>query len=72
MQAGNGVVGEFACLERADRRQTMSEDQPSRPLSVTAMGLFFVFGATMAAYTAITLLDPGTVLAGLWALVHHY
>jgi hypothetical protein len=68
MQAGNGVVGEFARLERADRRQTMSEDQASRPLGFTAMGLFFVFGATMAADAAITLLDPGTVLDGLWAL----
>jgi hypothetical protein len=36
------------------------------------MGLFFVFGATLAAYAAITLLDPGTVLDGLWALVHLY
>jgi hypothetical protein len=30
--------------------------------------MFFAFGATMAAYAAVTLLKPGTVLDALWAL----
>jgi len=32
------------------------------------IGLFFVFGAVMSAYAAITLLIPGTVLDALWTL----
>jgi hypothetical protein len=32
------------------------------------IGVFFVFGATMAAYAAVTLLIPGTFLDALWVL----
>ena len=32
------------------------------------MGAFFLFGATMAAYAAVTLLKPGTILDRLWVL----
>jgi len=30
--------------------------------------MFFAFGATMAAYAALTLLKPGTLLDALWAV----
>ena len=33
-----------------------------------ATGAFFVFGAAMTAYAAVTLLAPGTFLDALWAL----
>jgi len=46
----------------------MDTDAPKRARSFVPVGLFFLFGATMAAYAAITLLKPGTVLDGLWAL----
>lgn len=46
----------------------MSGDEHLRPRGFAAMGLFFVFGATMAAYAAVTLLEPGTALDRLWAL----
>jgi uncharacterized membrane protein (DUF2068 family) len=40
----------------------------NRPQGFVWIGAFFVFGATMAAYAAVTLLRPGTVLDALWAL----
>jgi hypothetical protein len=40
----------------------------NRPRGFVIMGAFFLFGATMAAYAAATLLKPGTVLDRLWAL----
>ena len=43
-----------------------TDDQ--RPWGFAALGAFFLFGATMAAYAAVTLLKPGTVLDGLWVL----
>jgi hypothetical protein len=46
----------------------MGTDQHDRPCGFVAIGVFFVFGATMAAYAAATLLKPGTVLDRLWAL----
>ena len=46
----------------------MSPEEPARPRGFIAIGAFFVFGATMAAYAAVTLLKPGTVLDRLWAL----
>lgn len=46
----------------------MSVDELQRPRGFLAIGVFFVFGATMAAYAAVTLLEPGTVLDRLWAL----
>ena len=39
-----------------------------RPRGFVPIGVFFVFGATMAAYAAITLLNPGTLLDVLWTL----
>ena len=54
------------CGRLADK--TMSGDEHLRPRGFAAMGLFFVFGATMAAYAAVTLLEPGTALDRLWAL----
>lgn len=46
----------------------MDSDASNRPLGFAAIGAFFVFGATMAAYAAVTLLKPGTFLDALWAL----
>ena len=42
--------------------------EASRPRGFVAIGAFFVFGAIMAFYAAITLLKPGTFLDALWAL----
>lgn len=49
-----------------DTDSNTNEDQ--RPRGFIAIGAFFLFGATMAAYAAITLLKPGTVLDRLWTL----
>jgi uncharacterized membrane protein (DUF2068 family) len=46
----------------------MDRDAPRRPRGFAAIGAFFVFGATMTAYAAVTLLVPGTFLDALWAL----
>lgn len=46
----------------------MDPAEPIRPRGFVPIGLFFVFGATMAAYAAVTLLKPGTMLDALWAL----
>lgn len=47
----------------------MDPDAPNRrPRGFAAIGAFFVFGATMAAYAAVTLLVPGTILDAFWAL----
>ncbi|MGB9205320.1 MAG: hypothetical protein WCB94_15285 [Terriglobales bacterium] len=46
----------------------MGSDEDQRPRGFIPIGVFFLFGATMAAYAAITLLKPGTVLDRLWAL----
>jgi uncharacterized membrane protein (DUF2068 family) len=40
----------------------------SRPLAVTLISLFFVFGATMSALATFLLLVPGTILDTLWRL----
>ena len=53
---GTGGTGEIA----------LNEDV--RPRGFIPIGVFFVFGATMAAYAAITLTWPGTPLDALWAL----
>ena len=42
--------------------------QPARPRGFAPIGIFFIFGATMSAYAAITLIRPGTFLDKLWAL----
>lgn len=46
----------------------MDPGAPNRPRGFAAIGAFFVFGAAMAAYAAVTLLKPGTFLDPLWAL----
>lgn len=46
----------------------MGTDENDRPRGFVAIGVFFVFGATTAAYAAATLLEPGTMLDGLWVL----
>ena len=46
----------------------MGTDEHDRPRGFVAIGVFFVFGATMAAYAAATLLKPRTVLDRLWVL----
>jgi hypothetical protein len=40
----------------------------NRPAGFIPIGVFFIFGATMAAYAAITLGFPGTPLDAMWAL----
>jgi hypothetical protein len=40
----------------------MDTEEDQRPRGFVPIGVFFLFGATMAAYAAITLLEPGTVL----------
>ncbi len=42
--------------------------RPTRPRGFIPIGVFFIFGATMAGYAAITLFRPGTILDALWAL----
>jgi hypothetical protein len=42
--------------------------EQQRPRGFLPVGLFFVFGAFMAAYASITLLFPGSPLDGLWAI----
>ena len=42
--------------------------QDQRPRGFVAIGVFFLFGATMATYAAATLLRPGTALDRLWTL----
>jgi hypothetical protein len=46
----------------------MGTEEDQRPQGFVPIGVFFLFGATMAAYAAVTLLKPGTVLDRLWVL----
>jgi hypothetical protein len=48
--------------------KTMDPAERDRPHGFLAIGVFFAFGATMAAYAAFTLLKPGTFVDALWAL----
>ncbi len=41
---------------------------PIRPPGITALGLFFGFGAAMSGLAAVMLLSPGSVLEPLWRL----
>ena len=41
---------------------------PNRPIGITALCLFFVFGAIMSGLAAMMLLIPGSVLEMLWRL----
>jgi uncharacterized membrane protein (DUF2068 family) len=43
-------------------------EEADRPQGFVWIGAFFVFGATMSAYAAVTLLIPGTFLDALWVL----
>jgi hypothetical protein len=43
----------------------------SRPLGVTLLSLFFIFGALMSGLTAIMLLFPHSMLEPLWRLNPH-
>ena len=43
-------------------------DPKPRPNAFGAIGAFFFFGATMAAYAAFTLMCPGTILDEGWKL----
>jgi len=45
-----------------------SPARTSPPAAITAIGVFWFFGAIMAAYACVTLLWPGTVLDRLWKL----
>jgi hypothetical protein len=47
----------------------MTPDKPSRsPAGFFPLGVFFFFGSLMAAFAAITLLKPGTLLDQAWNL----
>ena len=41
---------------------------PTRPAGITALSLFFIFGATMGGLAALMLLFPGGVLEPLWRI----
>src|SRR5208337_73516 len=67
----------FACTGRLARpmhtenmhtEKKMDTDEPACPAGFITIGVFFLFGATMAAFAAITLLKPGTALDALWVL----
>src|SRR5450631_176756 len=46
----------------------METGEHERPRGFVAIGIFFLFGATIAAFAAVTLLKPGTALDRLWVL----
>jgi hypothetical protein len=46
----------------------MDSAEHDQPHGFVPIGVFFAFGAAMAAYAAVTLLKPGTILDALWAL----
>jgi hypothetical protein len=46
----------------------MDPAERDQPRGFVPIGVFFAFGAAMAAYAAVTLLKPGTILDTLWAL----
>jgi hypothetical protein len=46
----------------------MAEQGSRRPVGVTALSLFFVFGTAMAAVAALSLASPGSVLEPMWRL----
>lgn len=46
----------------------METGEHERPRGFVAIGMFFLFGATMAAFAAVTLLKPATALDRLWVL----
>jgi hypothetical protein len=46
----------------------MDTEEHQSPRGFVLLGAFFLFGATMAAYAAVTLIKPGTALDSLWVL----
>jgi hypothetical protein len=46
----------------------MGSEEDQRPRGFIPIGIFFLFGASMAAYASVTLLKPGTALDALWVL----
>jgi hypothetical protein len=46
----------------------METGEHERPRGFVPIGIFFLFGATMAAFAAVTLLKPRTALDRLWVL----
>jgi hypothetical protein len=48
--------------------EKMGSAEDQHPRGFVPIGIFFLFGATMAAYAAVTLLKPGTALDALWTL----
>jgi len=57
--------------EPTQKHRDGAESKPARPRGFVPIGVFFVFGATMAAYAAVTLWRPGTFLDALWTLNKH-
>ena len=50
------------------RNGMASTTRSSPPAGITAIGVFWFFGAVMAAYACVTLFWPGTILDRLWEL----
>ncbi len=48
--------------------QSARDAKHRRPVGITALSLFFVFGALMSGLTFLMLLFPGSVLEPLWRL----
>jgi hypothetical protein len=65
--SGNGADGRPRPSSKGTK-QPMDTDEHKRPRGFVPIGVFFLFGATMAGYAAATLLNPGTRLDGLWVL----
>jgi len=47
---------------------TLPPSDIPRPLGFVPLGVFFYFGSFMAAFAAVTLLKPGTILDRAWDL----
>jgi hypothetical protein len=63
-----GTIGYKSTTEDGATEKMPSTLEERRPRGFLPIGVFFVFGATMAAYAAVTLWFPGTFLDFLWAL----
>ena len=59
---------ELLAYIRSIQRSGMSTDLLRRPLGITLLAAFFVFGATMCLLTIVLLLVPDSPLAFLWRL----
>jgi hypothetical protein len=60
----------FSLFVMQDLTRNNSPNPPPlpAPAGITAIGVFWFFGAVMASYACVTLLWPGTVLDRLWRL----